>query len=658
MSNLYNSDIVLSTTPRWKYRTLKAALFDSYARTPCSKEGFRGQQQGGQWGQQVPGQTYGGQQQGGQWPQQQGGQWGQQVPGQTYGGQQPGGQWQQQQPGTQWGEQQPGAGYGQQGGQWPQQQGDQWGQQVPGQTYGGQQPGGQWQQQQPGTQWGQQQGGQWQQQQPGTQWGQQPGGQWQQQQQPGTQWGQQQPGQWQQQQPGTQWGQQQPGQWQQQQPGTQWGQQQGGQWPQQQGGQWGQQVPGQTYGGQQPGGQWQQQDPGAQWGQQQGGQLGRQQQGALTEQQQQTRIPGSQQQLQAGVGGRGEIKQFSQAGISFGYPAGYELDVDELEEYDITEKTFLITLTCPNGPSISIYSIPENSKDKLEDYINEVHLEFYELLDAEKKAVSTPVRYIGGQNRQGESIHFQTQNRSCDAIIEIYSFRMSNNKVAFIIEYPRSDEQRALTDATIVAQSLKIESSAQTQQLPQESSDETFPLSEKELLKNQDIQDQESSIEDILDPEPTTEVKSQVIPGSSEDAKRMLLEFVQPKADLAQLSRNLEPKREDYFAYFEEDAAQNVMKVYEKAWKDNEMILEPKEGQTDIILFKATTDELKSQARPAENFPGGYAKIAQHLKNGVTVFSFKFVEPGELFGYFVDGLTYLNGRWVLFPKPWRAFEKS
>ena len=33
-----------------------------------------------------------------------------------------------------------------------------------------------------------------------------------------------------------------------------------------------------------------------------------------------------------------------------------------------------------------------------------------------------------------------------------------------------------------------------------------------------------------------------------------------------------------------------------------------------------------------------------------------FVEPGESLGLAFDGLIFVNGRWVLMPKPWRVLE--
>ena len=34
-----------------------------------------------------------------------------------------------------------------------------------------------------------------------------------------------------------------------------------------------------------------------------------------------------------------------------------------------------------------------------------------------------------------------------------------------------------------------------------------------------------------------------------------------------------------------------------------------------------------------------------------------FVEPGKEQGNSYDGLTYVNGHWILIPKPWRGLDE-
>ena len=55
--------------------------------------------------------------------------------------------------------------------------------------------------------------------------------------------------------------------------------------------------------------------------------------------------------------------------------------------------------------------------------------------------------------------------------------------------------------------------------------------------------------------------------------------------------------------------------------------------------------------------PGGYAKVAPHMKAGHTWYRFKFVKSGERVGMAYDGLTFVNHHWVIVPKPWRVLKE-
>lgn len=45
--------------------------------------------------------------------------------------------------------------------------------------------------------------------------------------------------------------------------------------------------------------------------------------------------------------------------------------------------------------------------------------------------------------------------------------------------------------------------------------------------------------------------------------------------------------------------------------------------------------------------------MAPFLNKGLVFYRFKFVEPGKELGISFDGLVFVNGRFVIFPKPWR-----
>ena len=144
-------------------------------------------------------------------------------------------------------------------------------------------------------------------------------------------------------------------------------------------------------------------------------------------------------------------------------------------------------------------------------------------------------------------------------------------------------------------------------------------------------------------------------PAGDEGARQLLMTFFDQTVDPASLTMSLKPEPADYQAYFAGAAADKALAGYEGLWGSNPVIA-PKPGQTELLLVKATTDELKAGAPAAQEFPGGYGDIADKLNPGHTVYRFKFVEPGESMGMAFDGLVHVNGHWVLFPKPWRAVE--
>jgi hypothetical protein len=143
-------------------------------------------------------------------------------------------------------------------------------------------------------------------------------------------------------------------------------------------------------------------------------------------------------------------------------------------------------------------------------------------------------------------------------------------------------------------------------------------------------------------------------PGTDDGAKALLAEFVKPGADHATLSKALRPSKADYDAVFMPELAAKADAVYGPAWDGGQMVVAPKEGQTQVLTSSAISDELKSWTGNAEEFPGGYKDVAAQIKPGVKVYRFKFVEPGQDLGMAYDGLVNVSGHWRIFPKPWRV----
>ena len=82
----------------------------------------------------------------------------------------------------------------------------------------------------------------------------------------------------------------------------------------------------------------------------------------------------------------------------------------------------------------------------------------------------------------------------------------------------------------------------------------------------------------------------------------------------------------------------------------------PKPGQDALLLVYATTAQLQRGDAVLREFPGGYKNVVQFFKRNVPIVRFKFVKQGETTGMAFDGLIYVNDRWVIMPKPWRALK--
>lgn len=144
--------------------------------------------------------------------------------------------------------------------------------------------------------------------------------------------------------------------------------------------------------------------------------------------------------------------------------------------------------------------------------------------------------------------------------------------------------------------------------------------------------------------------------GSEEDARALLQQFVAAGADHAALTRSLRPQSKDFKALFDPGAAKKVEAAQTKDWDSNKAVIKPKPAQTEVRLWSATGAELAKGTGNAKEFPGGYKKVGKHLSPSAVYYRFKFVEPGKDVGTAYDGLAYVNGHWVIVPKPWRAIE--
>lgn len=131
---------------------------------------------------------------------------------------------------------------------------------------------------------------------------------------------------------------------------------------------------------------------------------------------------------------------------------------------------------------------------------------------------------------------------------------------------------------------------------------------------------------------------------------------MKPGVDAPALTKLLRPTAADYKAVFDAKAAANLDAVYSPEWERGSFVVIAKAGQTEVKISSATVADLKANNDRAKDFPSGYAKVAAHLVGSSTLYRFRFVEPGQEQGNSYDGLVYVNGHWVLIPKPWRGLD--
>src|SRR5262249_46476482 len=121
-------------------------------------------------------------------------------------------------------------------------------------------------------------------------------------------------------------------------------------------------------------------------------------------------------------------------------------------------------------------------------------------------------------------------------------------------------------------------------------------------------------------------------PGTEEGAKQLLTEL-RTSSDAKGMTQALKPSSDDYKAVFVADAAAKAEAGYEKLWSDPKAVISASPANTELLLSKATTDDLQKWTADAEaNFPGGYKRVADKFKPGLTVYRWKYAKPGEKLG--------------------------
>ncbi|MDF1671028.1 MAG: hypothetical protein P1U83_15585 [Roseovarius sp.] len=142
-------------------------------------------------------------------------------------------------------------------------------------------------------------------------------------------------------------------------------------------------------------------------------------------------------------------------------------------------------------------------------------------------------------------------------------------------------------------------------------------------------------------------------PGTQAHVRSFLTQFLPLDADRAALTAQLRPSEAEIRAVYAPPLADKLVGMYNEMFQPGVQI-GPKEGQTQILVWVGTTGSMREGDPVLEDFPGGYGDVRQYMQGNYPIARFKFVKPGESLGMAFDGLIYINGHWVLMPKPWRA----
>ncbi|MEL6649612.1 MAG: hypothetical protein AAFQ87_02280 [Bacteroidota bacterium] len=139
------------------------------------------------------------------------------------------------------------------------------------------------------------------------------------------------------------------------------------------------------------------------------------------------------------------------------------------------------------------------------------------------------------------------------------------------------------------------------------------------------------------------------------DGAQAIIDFLlyADEEERIELSSQLRPEKEDCDAVFTEEYARKVYRYQQRINKMARIVVQPLvEGQTDYLLWEATTQDLIDYKGEARFFPGGYKEIAAYLQPNFTFYRFKFIEPGHRLGSAYDMLVHVNGHWRLIHRPW------
>ena len=154
---------------------------------------------------------------------------------------------------------------------------------------------------------------------------------------------------------------------------------------------------------------------------------------------------------------------------------------------------------------------------------------------------------------------------------------------------------------------------------------------------------------------PQKQTTPPAFPSSKQEAAAFLKQFFHPDS-CKLLSKNILPNNAEIKAVFPSPVIQRQVESYIKQQK--KYIICPRSEQTELLIYQVTTTDLLNDTGEAADFPSPYYNLAKHLREGLIIYRFKFVIENYQAGNSYEGLIKINGKWVIFPKIWKAFEKK
>lgn len=152
-------------------------------------------------------------------------------------------------------------------------------------------------------------------------------------------------------------------------------------------------------------------------------------------------------------------------------------------------------------------------------------------------------------------------------------------------------------------------------------------------------------------PAMAADAKGQSMTGDEAELRSLLMAFMKPGADYQSLTQKLRPTPADYASLLREPFATKAREVFESAYKNDEGVLKPKDGQTEVLLLSIMSDEIRLwTTRAKESMPGGYEAIRAEFKPGNRIYTARFVSPGQSAGLVIRMVVFVNGNWRVFPR--------